>query len=87
MGPRRAGSGRHEPVMVALQYGQGRVYHHVFGHVWPLDPILEDKDSPELPSNSRASLGASMMAFENPGFQQALIRGCEWAATGDVSET
>jgi hypothetical protein len=25
-----------------------------------------------------------MITFENPGFQKALVRGCEWAATGDV---
>lgn len=85
MGPTRGGSGRHEPVMLVLRYGQGRVYHHVLGHVWPLDPTVEDNDSVDLPSNFRASLGGSMKNFENPGFQQILIRGCEWAATGAVT--
>ncbi len=85
MGPRRGGSGRHEPVIVVLQYGRGRVYHHVLGHVWPPDPTVEDNDSAELPSNFRASLGGSMKNFETPEFQQILVRGCEWAATGEVS--
>lgn len=66
------GTGNDEPVMVATHYGQGRVYHHVLGHVWTGDP--------------EASKGCSMITFENPGFQRALLRGCEWAATGDVSE-
>ena len=29
--------------------------------------------------------GGDMSAFEDPQFQQALVRGCEWAATGSVS--
>lgn len=28
------GTGNDEPVMVTTQYGAGRVYHHVLGHVW-----------------------------------------------------
>jgi len=61
-----------EPMMVVQQYGEGRVYHHVLGHVWPGDP--------------EANKGCSMITFENPAFQNALLRGCEWAATGDVSD-
>ena len=30
--------------------------------------------------------GTSMAAVENAGFQATLLRGCEWAATGDVAE-
>ncbi len=71
--PARGGSGRHEPVMVALHHGEGRVYHSVLGHVWPGNP-------------EGAYKGASMIAFENPSFQRSLLRGCEWAATGAVSE-
>ena len=67
------GTGGHEPVMVTTQYGAGRVFHMVLGHVWPGDPNGEYK-------------GASMIAFENPGFKQTLVRGCEWAATGDVKD-
>jgi len=64
--PAKGGTGRDEPVMIVTQYGKGRVYHHVLGHVWGGDPAVHK--------------GASMMTFENPGFQQALLRGCEWAA-------
>jgi len=43
----------------------------ILGHVWPVahDPEYQ---------------GATMMTYENPGFQAALTRGCEWAATGEV---
>jgi len=64
--PETGGTGRHEPMMVTTQYGQGRVYHHVLGHIW--------KGQEE------------MQAFECGEFQKTLIRGCEWAATGKVSE-
>lgn len=67
------GTGRHEPMMVETHYGEARVFHLVLGHVWPGDPNGEYK-------------GASMITFENPGFQKALIRACEWAATGEVTE-
>ncbi|MCX5661757.1 MAG: ThuA domain-containing protein [Planctomycetota bacterium] len=70
--PESRGTGNHEPVMVTTQYGKGRVYHHVLGHVWP-------GDADKHPTNS-------MRAFENPSFQRALLRGCEWAATGDVRD-
>lgn len=70
--PAKGGTGNHEPVMVITQYGAGRVYHHVLGHVWDGDP-------------KGAYRGASMIAFENEMFQHALIRGAQWAATGDVT--
>jgi type 1 glutamine amidotransferase len=62
--PEKGGTGRDEPVMVITEYGKGRVYHHVLGHVWE---------------------GGDMRALENEGFRDALVRGCEWAATGDVT--
>jgi uncharacterized protein len=68
----RGGTGNDEPVMMTMQYGAGRVFHMVLGHVWEGDPNGEYK-------------GASMITFENPGFQTALVRACEWAATGDVT--
>ena len=68
----KGGSGRDEPMMVTTQYGAGRVYHHVLGHVWQGDP-------------NGAYKGASMIAFENPSFQKTLLRGSEWAATGEVT--
>lgn len=61
------GTGRDEPVMVTTQYGEGRVFHMVLGHVWQGDPNGEYK-------------GASMITFENEAFQEALVRGCGWAA-------
>ncbi|HUT32747.1 MAG TPA: ThuA domain-containing protein [Planctomycetota bacterium] len=70
--PKTGGTGKDEPMMTVQQYGKGRVYHHVMGHVWPGDPA--------------ANKGCSMMTFENPMFQKSLLRGCEWAATGDVAE-
>ncbi|MEI6809103.1 MAG: ThuA domain-containing protein [bacterium] len=69
--PESGGTGNSEPVMVTTQYGAGRIFHMVLGHVWPGDPNGDYK-------------GASMITFENPGFQKTLVRGCEWAATGDV---
>jgi len=70
--PETGGTGEDEPMMVVQQYGQGRIYHHVLGHVWKGDP--------------EANKGCSMMTFENEGFQKSLLRGCEWAATGDVED-
>ena len=63
--PEKGGTGNDEPVMVVTQYGKGRVYHHVLGHVWE---------------------GGDMRAFENDGFKQTLIGGCQWAATGEVDD-
>ncbi len=67
------GTGKDEPVMVTTQYGQGRVFHMVLGHVWPVgeDPTYK---------------GSTMITFENAGFQTTLVRGCEWAATGEVAD-
>ena len=70
--PDTGGTGADEPMMVVTQYGRGRVFHMVLGHVWPGDPEGEYK-------------GASMIAFDNPPFQQTLLRGCEWVATGEVT--
>jgi uncharacterized protein len=70
--PERGGTGNDEPMMVLTQYGQGRVFHMVLGHVWQGDPESGNK-------------GVSMIAFDNPPFQQALLRGCEWVATGEVA--
>ena len=70
--PAKGGSGRDEPMMIALQYGSGRVFHQILGHVWPEPPWEGYK-------------GCSMIALENPGFQSTFLRGCEWAATGGVT--
>jgi type 1 glutamine amidotransferase len=66
------GSGKDEPVLVALPYGEGRVFHNLLGHVWPGDPWPGYR-------------GCSLVAFETPGFQKTLMRGCEWAATGTAT--
>ena len=66
------GSGKHEPMLLVSQYGRGRVFHQVLGHIWEGDPEGENR-------------GASLVALENEGFQLTTLRGCEWAATGWVS--
>lgn len=70
--PAKKGSGNHEPMMLINQYGKGRVFHQILGHVWKGDP-------------NGAYKGASMIAFENDGFRQSTLRGSEWAATGSVT--
>lgn len=69
--PESGGSGAAEPMLMTTRYGAGRVFHTALGHVWPGDPSGEYR-------------GASLVAVENKGFQQTLLRGCEWAATGEV---
>jgi type 1 glutamine amidotransferase len=71
--PAQGGSGRNEPMLMAGHFGAGRVFHTALGHVWPDDYNGEYR-------------GASLVAIENPGFQTTLLRGCEWAATGNVVE-
>jgi len=51
--------GRHEPMLMVIEFGKGRVFHTTLGH-----------DTP---------------AFENVGFITTLLRGTEWAATGNVT--
>lgn len=53
------GSERHEPVLMTINYGKGRVFHTVMGH------------------DARSMRGVA--------FQETLIRGTEWAATGEVT--
>ena len=53
------GTGRHEPMMMTIDYGKGRVYHTPMGHA-----------------------GDSMACV---GFITTLLRGTEWAATGEVT--
>jgi type 1 glutamine amidotransferase len=58
--PSKKGTGRHEPMILTLDYGKGRVFHTPMGH---------GNDSQEC-----------------VGFITTLIRGCEWAATGKVTQ-
>jgi len=54
------GSGREEPILMALTYGKGRIFHTVLGHG---------------PAQHKCV-----------GFIVTLQRGCEWAATGKVTQ-
>ncbi len=55
----KGGSNRHEPVLMTITYGKGRIFHTVMGH------------------DAKSMLGVA--------FQETLIRGTEWAATGKVT--
>ena len=63
--PGTLGTGRDEPMIVVREYGKGRIYHNILGHVWE---------------------NGEMSSLEDPQFQNILIRGCEWAATGEASQ-
>jgi type 1 glutamine amidotransferase len=70
----QGGSGANEPVMITNQYGKGRIFYQILGHAWPIDYGSGFK-------------GHTLIAFENENFKKTLLRGCEWAATGTVTET
>ena len=55
------GTGRHEPMIMELSYGQGRAFHTTMGH--------------------------ADYSMECVGFIVTFSRGCEWAATGKVTQT
>lgn len=57
--PKFEGTGKHEPMIMVLPYGAGRVFHTVLGH--------------------------ADYSMKCPGFEAALLRGTEWAATGEVT--
>jgi type 1 glutamine amidotransferase len=59
--PATGGSGEHEPMIMTIDYGKGRVFHTPMGH--------------------------SADAMRCVAFGTVLLRGCEWAATGDVTLT
>lgn len=65
--PKQGGSGQNEPVLLVSQFGQGRIFHTLLGHVWKGDP-------------DGTYRGASLVALQNSGFQTSFRRGCEWAA-------
>lgn len=57
--PKYRGSDRHEPMLMTIDYGKGRIFHTTMGH--------------------------DTVSFSGVGFLTTLLRGCEWAATGDVT--
>ena len=57
----KSGTGRHEPMLITVNYGCGRVFHTPMGH--------------------------ADYSQECVGFIVCLLRGSEWAATGEVTHT
>lgn len=55
----KRGTGRHEPMIMTIDFGKGRVFHTPMGH--------------------------ADYSFECVGFQTVLLRGCQWAAVGEVT--
>lgn len=55
----RAPTDRHEPLLMVLQYGQGRIFHTTLGH--------------------------ESYSMEGVGFITTFLRGCQWAASGEVT--
>jgi type 1 glutamine amidotransferase len=59
------GTDRQEPILMAINYGKGRVFHSVMGHA------------------GKGYLNSVKCA----GFITTLLRGAEWVATGDVTQS
>lgn len=57
--PATGGSGRHEPMLMTIRYGEGRIFHTTLGH--------------------------ADYSMRSVGFITTLLRGTEWAATGEVT--
>ena len=57
--PDQKGSGRDEPMLMTLSFGQGRIFHTTLGH--------------------------ADYSMHCVGFETTLLRGTEWAATGEVT--
>ncbi|MEM1359433.1 MAG: ThuA domain-containing protein [Bacteroidota bacterium] len=57
----KAPTDRHEPMLMVIEYGKGRVFHTTLGH--------------------------DTRSFEGVGFIYSFLRGVEWAATGQVTQS
>jgi len=57
--PEQNGTNRHEPLLMTLKYGDGRIFHTMLGH--------------------------ADYSMQCVGFVTTLLRGTEWAATGEVT--
>lgn len=55
----KAPTDRHEPMLMVLKYGQGRIFHTTLGH--------------------------ESYSMEGVGFITTFLRGCQWAASGEVT--
>lgn len=68
------GTGEAEPIAVTGQYGKGRTFNQLLGHVWPY--------------YTGHGLGENtMLSFAPRQFRQMFVRACEWVATGEVVKT
>ncbi len=65
------GTGRDEPVLTLGQYGQARIVDFLLGHVW-------------THYTGHGLLENTLIAYEPPPVKTLLLRGCEWAITGNV---
>jgi len=66
------GSGSEEVVAHTVTYGEGRVFNYLLGHIWP---------SEVFPGYE----GCTDLSYQGEDFRELLVRGCLWAATGDVT--
>ena len=73
------GSANHEPVVWTVNYGQGRVVVTVLGHRMS-DDFRYDPDRHELDHGANGA-----KAVHSVGFQTLVVRGSEWAASGEVT--
>ena len=73
------GSANHEPVVWTVNYGQGRIVVTVLGHRMA-DDFHYDPEQHELDHGANGT-----SAVHSVGFQTLVLRGCEWAATGEVT--
>ena len=71
------GSGDHEPIAWTVNYGKGRVFVTVLGHV-----MKEEYTNAIKGINSSEN---KKRAIYSVGFQTLFARGAEWAATGKVT--